>query len=223
MLLCALGCAAQDGARMYAKRLKHDEKLNTDPASRLWRKAPAIFFDHGPRNDLVPGYRTEVRALWSPDALYFLFTCPYETLHLRPSPDAVHETDQLWEHDVAEIFIGGDFEKFWQYREFEISPQNEWVDLDIDTRQPKPDHGWRWDSGFDHAARVDEAKHIWYAAFRIPAKCINGPAAAPGAQYRLNFYRAQGPQPNRKLICWRPTGSLNFHVPEAFGTLRLEN
>jgi hypothetical protein len=38
---------------------------------------------------------------------------------------------------------------------------------------------------------------------------------------RINLYRIEGPPPNRKFIAWQPTGSASYHVPEAFGRLRL--
>ncbi|MDR3718603.1 MAG: carbohydrate-binding family 9-like protein [Bryobacteraceae bacterium] len=207
---------------MNAKRLSRDMKLNTDPASSLWRNAPSVSFERGPRNEPVPLNRTQVLARWTPQALYFLFECPYEQLYLKPSPDTVHETNLLWDYDVAEIFVGADFEKIWQYRELQVSPQGEWVDLDIDRKEPKPEGGWRWSSGYEHAARIDEAHKIWYAAFRIPVKSITEKPAAPGTEYRINLYRIEGPEPHRKYICWRPTGSPSYHVPEAFGLLRLE-
>lgn len=43
-----------------------------------------------------------------------------------------------------------------------------------------------------------------------------------GLEMRLNFYRIQGPPPDRKFLAWQPTGSPNNHVPEAFGRLRME-
>jgi hypothetical protein len=221
-LFCVL-CSAQEApARMNAKRLTHDMTLNTDPASSLWRNAPSVTFERGPLNEPVPGHRTQVFARWTPRALYFLFECPYEQLYMKPSPDPVKETNLMWDYDVAEVFVGADFEKIWQYREFEISPQDEWVDLDIDRKAPKPEGGWLWNSGFEHAARIDAAKKVWYAAFRIPVQSITEKPAAAGTEYRVNLYRIQGPPPQRKFICWRPTGSPSYHVPEAFGLLRLE-
>ena len=41
------------------------------------------------------------------------------------------ETNELWNWDVAEVFIGSDFKNIRRYKEFEVSPQAEWVDLDI--------------------------------------------------------------------------------------------
>jgi len=43
--------------------------------------------------------------------LYFLFTCPYEELHLKPSPNIQKETNELWNWDVAEVFVGSYFTK----------------------------------------------------------------------------------------------------------------
>jgi hypothetical protein len=38
---------------------------------------------------------------------------------------------------------------------------------------------------------------------------------------RINFYRAQGSDPDRKYITWQPVRRPSFHSPEAFGTLKL--
>src|SRR5205823_10532731 len=76
--------------------------------------------------------RTEVRTRWTAQNLYFLFVCPYAQLNPRPNPKTSTETYGLWNWDVAEVFIGADFKDVKRYKEFEISPQGEWTDLDID-------------------------------------------------------------------------------------------
>ena len=221
LLLLTLSTTAQEANLFHAQRLKHDQALNTDPKSRLWREAPAVFFERGPHNEVVAGHRTEVQARWTPQALYFLFTCPYESLYLKPAPDAAGETNKLWDFDVAEVFIGADFDQIWRYREFEVSPQNEWVDLDIDSRHLDPDRNMLWNSGFTHAVRIDADRQIWYAAMRIPISSITAKPAVKGSEFRLNFFRMQGPPPHRKALCWRPSLKDTFHVPEAFGRLQL--
>lgn len=223
LLLVPLCLPAQTPPVATASRLAQDVELNTDPASTLWKSAPHVIADRGPLGDAARGHRTEIRLRWSPRALYVLFICPYEKLHLRPEVNTRLETNKLWEWDVAEVFIGGDFEKFWQYREYQVSPRGEWVDLDIDTRQPKPEGGWGWNSGFKVAARIDEPGKVWYGAMRIPFDSIDARKPAPGVEYRINFYRLQGPPPDRVMISWNPTGKKNYHVPEKFGLLRLEN
>ena len=221
LLLLTLTSQAQEPGVFHASRLDHDQKLNTDPQSKLWKKAPVVFFERNPKSEVVPGHRTEVRARWTPEALYFLFTCPYESLYLKPSPDPAGETNKLWDWDVAEIFIGADFDQIYRYREFEVSPQNEWIDLDIDSRKLNADEQLKWNSGFTHAVRIDPAKKIWYAAMRIPVKSITDRTVGKGSEFRLNFFRMQGAPPQRYALCWRPSGKETFHVPEAFGKMKL--
>ena len=62
-----------------------------------------------------PRYRTEILSRWTEKNLYFLFVCPYEVLNLKPSPDSSSETFQLWDWDVAEVFIGSDFQNIRRY------------------------------------------------------------------------------------------------------------
>src|SRR5882762_6035026 len=49
------------------------------------------------------------------------------------------------------------------------SPQTEWLDLDIDLDldQRHRDDAWKWNSGFETAARIDPEKKIWYGVMRI--------------------------------------------------------
>jgi hypothetical protein len=218
-----LAAFAQTGDKMLSSRAAGDPALSTDPDSPLWRTAPPVVSETSARGEPTPGHRTEFRSRWTSTHLYFLFVCPYEQFYLKPGAPAQGETNKLWDYDVAEIFIGADFEKIWQYREFQVSPRGEWVDLDIDRREPKPEGGWLWNSGYAVAARIDEAKKIWYGAMKIPIASITARPVGPGFEFRCNLFRLQGPPP-RKSVAWRkssPTG--NHHVPEAFGILRLEN
>ena len=75
--------------------------------------------------------------------LYLLFICPYTELNLKPDPTTSVETPRLWNWDVAEAFIGSDYERIGRYKEFQVSPQGEWVDLDIDRDNPKAQQGAR--------------------------------------------------------------------------------
>lgn len=196
--------------------------LTADPEARHWKSALPVVAERGPRGEPTGGHRTEIRALWTRQHLYFLFSCPYQALFLKGEPSTAMETNRLWEWDVAEVFLGGDFENIHRYREFQVSPQGEWVDLDIDRLRPLPEGGWRWNSGFTVKARIDHARKIWYGEMRIPLASINGGPPAKGREYRVNLYRIQGPPARRIFIAWQPTGNPSYHVPEAFGRLRLE-
>jgi hypothetical protein len=53
---------------------------------------------------------------------------------------------------------------------------------------------------------------------------VSSASVAPGTRWRINLYRidGDGPDSQRRFLCWQPTGVLNRdpnHVPEAFGTL----
>ena len=198
-----------------------DVALDTNPSTAFWNETVPIYADRDKYDQVLPGYRTEIRSRWTAQNLYFLFSCPYEELFLRPNPSATTETNKLWNWDVAEVFIGSDFKNIQHYKEFELSPQAEWLDLDIDLSKPHHEEGWKWNSGFQVAARIDEQTTIWYGAMKIPWTALDGTPPSPGKTLRVNFFRSQGPRSNRKEIVWQPTLSETFHVPERFGLLRL--
>lgn len=210
-----------DHAQAIASFIASDSKTDTNPQSVFWAGASRIIAEGDFYGRPIPNYRTEILLQYSPSNLYALFVCPYEHLHLKPDPLLSRETFELWSWDVAELFIGDDFENIRRYKEFEVSPQGEWVDLDIDLDNPTPENGWIWQSVMEAAARIDAANRTWYAFMRIPWTSITSRAPVAGAQFRVNFYRCQGADPDRKYITWQPVNRLSFHTPECFGTLTL--
>jgi hypothetical protein len=213
--------AAADNNVIESEGAPHDVPVRAEPGSAFWRHAPAVYAEKDRYGKTVPGYRTEVRSRWTRKNIYFLFICPYEQLHLKPSPDRTHETNRLWEWDVAEVFIGSDFNNIKRYKEFEVSPQGEWIDLDINLEKPHHEEGWVWNSGFQVAARIDRAAKVWYGAMRIPLAALDDRSPAPGNIFRVNLFRGQGPPPNQKEITWQPPMSDTFHAPDRFGVLKL--
>ena len=224
--LFLLACAAlifADGPGVIAShRAAADFALTADPDAASWKGVSGIFMENGPKGEAHPDHRTEVRSRWTTGNVYFLFICPYQELHLHPHPAVSNETNQLWDWDVAEVFVGSDFQRIRRYKEFEMSPQGEWVDLDIDRDHPLPEGGWLWNSGFEVKARINSEKKIWYGEMRIPMKSIDPRPPVAGLEMRINFYRCQGAGAHRVYIAWQPTHAANFHVPEAFGRMRLE-
>jgi hypothetical protein len=208
-------------ATMTSLRAASDVAPDTDPHSELWRNSPRVLASLDAQGKPVGRYATEVRSRWTADNLYFLFTCPYEELYLKPNPVTAAETNQLWNWDVAEVFLGSDFKDIRRYKEFEISPQGEWIDLDVDLHKPHHEDGWVWNSGFQVAARIDRAAKIWYGAMRIPFRAIAPVPPGIGMEFRMNLFRSEGPATNHREIAWQPPMSATFHVPERFGLLRL--
>jgi len=219
-LFAAVAFAADDKA-IDSVKADMDGALTTDPVSSFWQGGPAVFAERDTYGKPIPRYRTQIRSRWTKNNLYFLFICPYDTLYLKPAPDTSTETFQLWDWDVAEVFIGSDFQNIRRYKEFEVSPQSEWIDLDIDLTKPHHEEGWKWNSGFQVSARIDRAAKTWYAAMRIPFSAIDQRSPTEGNTFRINLFRAQGPPSQRKYIVWQPTMSDSFHVPERFGILKL--
>lgn len=221
MLIGVLPGAASDDGVIESTQAPEDFALTTDPATPFWLGAHPVYADKGPHGEMQAQYRTEIRSRWTDKNLYFLFICPYETLDLKPQPSTSTETFRLWDWDVAEVFIGSDFHNIRRYKEFEISPQGEWVDLDIDLAKPHHEDGWTWNSGFAVTARIDPAAKTWYGAMRIPFSALVGETPHAGQEFRINLFRSQGPPPHRIHIVWRPTMNDTFHIPERFGLLRL--
>ncbi len=206
-------------AQIMSSRSEHDPAPDTDPDSVFWQDAPRVIMTGNGYGIEVPGYRTEVRSRWTDKNLYFLFLCPYEQLHLRPDPSVTAKTNGLWNWDVAEAFIGSTHDPIHRYKEFELSPQQEWLDLDINLEKPGKVNDESWSSKFEVAARVAPEEKIWYGFMRIPYASIEERKAAAGNTLRINFFRSQGPTPVE--LAWQPPLQASFHAPQHFGLLKL--
>ena len=199
-----------------------DVPLDTNPESEIWANAPRVTADRDYFGNRIPGPATEIRSRWTKEHLYLLYICPYDELNLKPDPDTSAETPRLWNWDVAEAFIGSDFEHIARYKELQVSPQAEWVDLEIDRENPKGQAGAKWNSGMTVAARIDSQAKIWYGIMRIPFSAIDSRPPEKGRELRAGFFRIAGVGEAKKHYAWRPTGQTSFHVPAAFGTIRLD-
>jgi len=171
VLTCTVARAGDETGR--STWAASDQPLDTDVNSSFWRGAVATYMDSDPHGKQNPKYRTEIRARWTRQNLCFLFVCPYEELYLKPNPNTWEETNELWNWDVAEVFIGSDFQHVRRYKEFEMSPRGEWIDLDIDLDKPHDENGWKWNSGFEVSARIDATARVWYGAMKIPYRALD--------------------------------------------------
>lgn len=220
-LIILTGLTAFATEPLEVKFAGKDVAPSADPKSPFWKNVKPVFATKNNLGVELPTNRTEIRVQWTAKNLYVLMICPYQELFVLPNPSTTTETNKLWEHDVAEIFMGADFENTDRYREYQVSPQGEWVDLDIDRKKPLPEGGWKWDSKMVTKARIDAKAKVWYGEFQIPMESITSKKIEPGLLMRGNFYRFQGGPPERKMVAWQPTGRISNHTPEAFGTLKL--
>jgi hypothetical protein len=219
--LAAALASADPKAKMVAPHSKSGFDLTADPTSRAWKKIKPIEGAVDPMGKPAASNRFQFRVQWTDAFLYILFTCPFDQLNLKPNPTQIEETNKLWEWDVVEVFIGADLDNIHQYKELQVSPQGEWVDLDIDRKAPKPEGGWKWNSGMQSRAKLDEAGKVWHAEMKVPFAALGGDKPRPGSEYRINVYRLAGKAPDRIQVMWTPTMVRSHHTPEQFGRLVL--
>ena len=221
LLTGTMHASTADDSMFRSADAAQDVALDTDTQSAFWQGATSVYMDVNSWGHAEPAYRTKVSSRWTKKYLYLLYECPYEELNLKPAPDTVNETFKLWEWDVAEIFIGTNIKNIRRYKEFEISPQREWIDLDVNLDLPDHTVGWTWNSGFQVAARIDAGKKIWYGAMKIPFKALDHHRPVTGRVFRVNLFRSQGPPHHRKEVAWKAPMSKTFHEPDKFGQLIL--
>lgn len=190
------------------------------PPELAWEEAPPIRFNadwQGKNAD--PHRETEVRLLWTPETLYCRFRARFQVLTVFSDAEPNGRRDQLWDRDVAEIFLQPDGSKLREYKEFEVSPNGYWIDLDI-AEGKKHD----LQSGLKRRVSVFQETKIWVAELALPMGSLTT-RFSPTQSWRINFYRVEGPLEPRFYSAWRPTGTPvpNFHVPEAFGKLLFAN
>lgn len=205
-----------------SRRATADFELTADPDAPQWKNVAGVNATRNYLNEPIPGPPTEFRSRWTPQTLYLLFICPYDELNLKPDPHPNAETPELWNWDVGEVFIGTDFDHIALYKELQVSPQGEWVDLDIDRDDRAAAAGMAWNSGYKVKARIDREHRIWYGEMAIPMTAL-GAVAKPGTELRVGLYRIAGTGASKKFYAWQPTGQKSFHIPQAFGRLRLVN
>lgn len=148
--------------------------------------------------------------------LYLRFRCHYRSIHVFPDAGPDGRRDELWDRDVAEVFLQP--ERFGEkyYKEFEASPNGQWLDLDISPRGLTPVA-----SGMRVVVNLNEPSRVWTADLAIPMVALT-PHFDPARSWRVNFFRCEGIEPQRFYSAWQPTGTPepNFHLPEKFGLLR---
>ncbi len=194
------------------------EPIDTDgfPSRLSWELSRPLRFNadwQGKNAD--PERETEVQLLWTPETLFVRFRARFRTITTFPDAEPNGRRDHLWDRDVAEVFLQPDPSQLRHYKEFEVSPNGYWIDLNIG---PGEKHDLK--SGLRRRVILDQAAKTWTAELALPMNCLVGRFDAT-AIWRLNFYRIEGAAESRFYSAWQPTRTPapNFHVPEAFGEL----
>jgi alpha-galactosidase len=199
-----------------AVRMAAEPDTEGFPTPSAWELTKALRFNADWQGKAADsGRETEVRLLWTPETLYLRFLAKYRTITVFSDAEPNGRRDQLWDRDVAEVFLQPDWSQLRRYKEFEVSPNGFWIDLDI---APGEKRDLR--SGLRRRVTLDEAARTWLAELAVPMKCLVA-RFDPLAKWKVNFFRVEGADEPRFYSAWRPTLTRvpNFHVPEAFGEL----
>jgi len=186
------------------------------PTSSCWKLSTALRFSADWREENAdPERETEVRLLWTPEWFYLRFLARFRVITVFSDAEPNGRRDHLWDRDVAEVFLQPDATHLRCYKEFEVSPNGFWIDLDI---APGEKHELK--SGLRRRVILNEAAKTWVAELGLPMKCLVD-RFDPAATWKVNFYRVEGAAEPRFYSAWQPTRTPapNFHVPEAFGEL----
>jgi alpha-galactosidase len=202
---------------IIASRVASDIKLSAEQPAPEWRQTKAISFSADWRG-LHPDSKlqTHVQALYSAQNLFLRFECNYRELHLFADAEPNGRRDHLWDRDVAEAFLKPPDARQNSYKEFEVSPNGMWIDLDIFPGGRSDLH-----SGLQRSVFVAREQQRWVAELAIPLGSVTS-HFDPTKTWRANFYRVEGKEEPRRYLAWQPTHTPepNFHVPGAFGVLR---
>jgi alpha-galactosidase len=200
----------------FALRLTHQPDADGFPNKSAWEKSCLVRFEHDWRGQNAdPGRATEVQLLWTPDTLFLKFRARYRNITIFQDAREDGWRDKLWNRDVAEAFLQPDSRDPWKYKEFEISPNGFWIDLDIVNRGYTELH-----SKLRRRVVQDDQAKIWTAELVIPMPSLT-PNFSAQQNWRVNFFRVEGEAEPRFYSAWSPTYSRepDFHVPGAFGRL----
>ncbi len=203
-----------------AVRVSQSAIANGFPFEEEWARADPVTFSHDWRGEnRDPQRQTEVRLLWTDVDLFVRFHCSYRSLDVFPDSASDGRRDELWDRDVAEVFLQPDRFGEKYYKEFEISPTGQWLDLDI-----SPKGLAHITSGLRTQVRLDEAAKAWTAYLAIPLAAITWDFDFR-KPWRVNFFRCEGIEPQRFYSSWQPTNTPqpDFHVPQKFGWLHFGN
>ena len=205
-----------DEATAVAIRMPELPDADGFPKQSSWDLAVPVRFNadwQGKNAD--PERETEVRLLWTPETLFLRFRAKYRVITVFSDAQPDGRRDKLWDRDVAEVFLQPDPSQLRRYKEFEVSPNGFWIDLNI---APGEKHDLKCD--LRRRVVLNETAKEWLAELALPMNCLVE-HFDPAATWKVNFFRAEGDAEPRFYSAWQPTRtpSPNFHVPQAFGAL----
>lgn len=226
LLMAGCCCYTLLSAQQLKVKATNDFTVTGDGSNAAWNKAAWIPL---PQRSGQEPLSTKVKALYSSNGIYFLFSCADRQLSAAMKADFM----DLWEEDVAEVFLWPDTLQP-AYFEYEISPLNYELPILISNEQGdlvrwQPFH-YDADRKTQHATAVDGGEKQsganvknWTAEFFIPFKLLRplkNIVPRKGTTWRANLYRVDYDKGEAEWS-WQQTGR-SFHEIAKFGYLVFE-
>jgi hypothetical protein len=205
--------------RSYRSIFSSINDVNEDSLVHIDISDPLCFADG---TEPPQSLATSIGVEWNDHGLLVYFRGRFE--HLRLIDDDQKDrlnskTYKLWEQsDVFEVFIGVNAKQTKLYKEFQVSPDARWIDIDVNKQLGISNHHWY--SGIQCKSFIDHEMKIWTSVFELPWSCF-GSHKKTDDVWNANFYRASGQFHGEELLAWSPTGygEKCFHRPEHFGRI----
>ncbi|MCA9667578.1 MAG: hypothetical protein KC503_18385 [Myxococcales bacterium] len=126
-----------------------------------------------------------------------------------PPPGPPGSTPRLWEHEVVELMLLGDDQR---YLEIELAPGGHYLVLELHGARNILREGMALTS---YEATIDREARSWRGRARVPIRWL------PEGLGRVNAFAIHGAGEARRYLCWRAPGGEqpDFHQLEAFGSL----
>lgn len=219
-------CCSLLSAQQLPVTATNDFTVTGDGSNGAWNKAAWITL---PQRSGQEPLSTKVKALYSSNGIYFLFSCEDRQLNAAMKADFL----DLWKEDVAEVFLWPDTLQP-AYFEYEISPLNYELPILISNEQGdlvrwQPFH-YDADRKTRHATAVQGGEKQsganvknWTAEFFIPFKLLRplkNIAPHKGVTWKVNLYRVDYDKGEAEWS-WQQTGR-SFHEIAKFGYLVFE-
>ncbi len=183
------------------------------PARDSISTAPAPLGYSNPRQSQATPAPVTVTFARAGDTLIAHFTVSSATIVARP---LLARNEYPYEYDVVELFVSNAKSGSSAYYEFEVSPYNQ--SLQVNVVEPRQEYYFGVRNGFTHTATIGQGG--WEADMKIPLAAIGWDGKGP-VQLIGNAYAALGE--NDQRIYWSlfelPVGKPDFHVPGAFRPL----
>ncbi|HCS75502.1 MAG TPA: hypothetical protein DIW17_16710 [Clostridiales bacterium] len=167
----------------------------------------------------IPKQKSWAKLLWDEENLYAAFYCEDDYINAKMT----NYNDPIYDEEVVEIFLDDDSDQK-TYIEIELSPLNTLLHYFIYNNLDGKIITFAKVKKTTKCAIYDNREeNYWTAEMAVPmSEFVTAPnnPPQPGDKWRMNLYRIDRPEDGSdEHSAWQPTGEIQFHKPEKFGTL----